>query len=73
MGWRYQIPLLLELGFRVVCPDSVGYGRTVLTHFYHFYLSTSNGMANANLHSRMLLNSPSTQHQSIRTRRPRMT
>ena len=28
MGWRYQIPMLLDLGFRVVCPDSIGYGRT---------------------------------------------
>ncbi|KAI9737155.1 MAG: hypothetical protein M1834_000748 [Cirrosporium novae-zelandiae] len=28
MGWRYQIPKLLELGFRVVAPDMIGYGRT---------------------------------------------
>ncbi|KAK5148570.1 hypothetical protein LTR04_000614 [Oleoguttula sp. CCFEE 6159] len=27
-GWRYQIPLLLELGLRVVCPDLMGFGRT---------------------------------------------
>ena len=29
MGWRYQIPALLQLGLRVVAPDCVGYGRTV--------------------------------------------
>ncbi|KUL86239.1 hypothetical protein ZTR_08412 [Talaromyces verruculosus] len=28
MGWRYQIPHLLKLGFRVVCPDCIGYGRS---------------------------------------------
>ncbi|KAE8423990.1 alpha/beta hydrolase [Aspergillus pseudocaelatus] len=28
MGWRYQIPRFLELGFRVVCPDCLGYGRS---------------------------------------------
>ncbi|KAJ5307726.1 alpha/beta hydrolase [Penicillium atrosanguineum] len=28
LGWRYQIPLLLRLGFRVVCPDCIGYGRS---------------------------------------------
>lgn len=30
MGWRYQIPALLQLGLRVVVPDCLGYGRTVL-------------------------------------------
>ena len=29
MGWRYQIPMFLEMGLRVVCPDMMGYGRTV--------------------------------------------
>lgn len=29
MGWRYQIPVLVEMGFRVVGPDCMGYGRTV--------------------------------------------
>lgn len=29
MGWRYQIPLLVNLGFRVVAPDMMGYGGTV--------------------------------------------
>ncbi|RMZ67002.1 epoxide hydrolase [Pyrenophora seminiperda CCB06] len=28
MGWRYQIPHLVELGFRVVAPDMMGYGGT---------------------------------------------
>ncbi|TID15168.1 Alpha/Beta hydrolase protein [Venturia nashicola] len=27
-GWRYQIPVLLELGCRVVVPDMMGYGGT---------------------------------------------
>jgi hypothetical protein len=29
IGWRYQIPLLLSLGLRVVAPDMMGYGGTV--------------------------------------------
>lgn len=29
MGWRYQIPMLIDLGFRVVAPDMMGYGGTV--------------------------------------------
>ncbi|KAK4863849.1 hypothetical protein LT330_010455 [Penicillium expansum] len=28
MGWRYQIPMLVDLGLRVVAPDCLGYGRT---------------------------------------------
>ncbi|KAJ6028144.1 alpha/beta hydrolase [Penicillium herquei] len=28
MGWRYQIPFLLKLGLRVICPDCIGYGRS---------------------------------------------
>ncbi|KAB2578963.1 Alpha/beta hydrolase fold-1 [Lasiodiplodia theobromae] len=27
-GWRYQIPALIEMGFRVVAPDMMGYGGT---------------------------------------------
>lgn len=27
-GWRNQIPVLLESGFRVVCPDIMGFGGT---------------------------------------------
>ncbi|MCJ1478183.1 hypothetical protein MMC13_006859 [Lambiella insularis] len=29
LGWRYQIPMFLGMGFRVVAPDMMGYGRTV--------------------------------------------
>ncbi|KAI9808392.1 MAG: hypothetical protein M1827_007489 [Pycnora praestabilis] len=28
IGWRNQVPLLLDLGLRVVCPDIMGYGGT---------------------------------------------
>ncbi|OQE27268.1 hypothetical protein PENSTE_c004G05071 [Penicillium steckii] len=28
MGWRYQIPMLVNSGLRVVAPDCLGYGRT---------------------------------------------
>ncbi|OCK75699.1 alpha/beta-hydrolase [Lepidopterella palustris CBS 459.81] len=28
MGWRYQIPFLLDMGFRVVAPDLMGFGGT---------------------------------------------
>ncbi|TDZ29401.1 Bifunctional epoxide hydrolase 2 [Colletotrichum spinosum] len=28
LGWRYQIPLFLSLGYRVVAPDCLGYGQT---------------------------------------------
>jgi len=27
-GWRFQIPLFLEMGCRVVCPDLMGFGET---------------------------------------------
>ena len=33
MGWRYQIPLLVDMGFRVVAPDMMGYGGTVSKPF----------------------------------------
>ncbi|OJD23955.1 hypothetical protein ACJ73_04695 [Blastomyces percursus] len=33
MGWRYQIPALTKLGFRVVAPDCMGYGRTEAPEF----------------------------------------
>jgi hypothetical protein len=29
IGWRYQIPFLLDMGFRVVAPDLMGFGGTV--------------------------------------------
>lgn len=29
MGWRYQIPMLREMGLRVIAPDCLGYGKTV--------------------------------------------
>lgn len=29
MGWRYQIPLFLELRYEVIVPDMMGYGGTV--------------------------------------------
>ena len=28
MGWRNQIPLFVSMGYRVVVPDMMGYGRT---------------------------------------------
>lgn len=28
MGWRNQIPPLIDLGYRVICPDMMGYGGT---------------------------------------------
>ncbi|KAF2735951.1 alpha/beta-hydrolase [Polyplosphaeria fusca] len=28
LGWRYQIPLLLDMGLRVVAPDMMGFGGT---------------------------------------------
>ncbi|OQE86029.1 hypothetical protein PENNAL_c0022G09911 [Penicillium nalgiovense] len=34
MGWRYQIPMLVDMGFRVVAPDCLGYGRTVSQSFH---------------------------------------
>lgn len=27
-GWRYQIPYLVSLGYQVIAPDMLGYGRT---------------------------------------------
>ena len=29
-GWRYQIPMLLDQGFRVAAIDCIGYGGTVI-------------------------------------------
>lgn len=29
VGWRYQIPMFQQKGFRVVVPDIIGFGRTV--------------------------------------------
>lgn len=31
-GWRHQIPLILNLGLRVVAIDCMGYGGTVRSH-----------------------------------------
>ncbi|CEL08801.1 hypothetical protein ASPCAL11946 [Aspergillus calidoustus] len=28
MGWRYQIPVFVNKGYRVIAPDCLGYGRT---------------------------------------------
>jgi len=27
-SWRYQIPPLLKAGYRVICPDIMGFGET---------------------------------------------
>ena len=32
IGWRFQIPMLLEAGYRVVCPDIMGFGRPDAPH-----------------------------------------
>ncbi|KAJ5560922.1 hypothetical protein N7535_009119 [Penicillium sp. DV-2018c] len=34
MGWRYQIPLFVDMGLRVVAPDCLGYGRTLVSHLF---------------------------------------
>jgi soluble epoxide hydrolase/lipid-phosphate phosphatase len=36
-GWRYQIPLLVSLGLRVVVPDMMGYGGTDAPDSIDFY------------------------------------
>jgi soluble epoxide hydrolase / lipid-phosphate phosphatase len=28
MGWRYQVPFLVDQGLRVIVPDMIGYGKT---------------------------------------------
>ena len=28
MGWRNQMPLFLDMGFRIVCIELMGFGRT---------------------------------------------
>lgn len=42
-GWRYQIPYLTSLGFRIICPDMTGYAGTDapqdLTHYTHKSIS----------------------------------
>ncbi|KAJ1567996.1 hypothetical protein HK405_003978, partial [Cladochytrium tenue] len=30
--WRYQVPFLVELGYRVIIPDMLGYGQTSKPH-----------------------------------------
>ncbi|KAJ5525263.1 hypothetical protein N7494_011913 [Penicillium frequentans] len=37
MGWRYQIPMLVNMGLRVVAPDCLGYGRTEAPDDYTQY------------------------------------
>ena len=37
MGWRYQIPLFLEMGYRCVAPDMMGYGRTAAPDSLSYY------------------------------------
>ncbi|KAI4260997.1 MAG: hypothetical protein L6R42_003800 [Xanthoria sp. 1 TBL-2021] len=32
IGWRNQIPMLLDMGFLVVAPDMIGYGQTEAPH-----------------------------------------
>ncbi|KAJ5494610.1 hypothetical protein N7463_010697, partial [Penicillium fimorum] len=39
ISWRRQIPLFLDLGFRVICPDCIGYGRSIRSLFYVFLVS----------------------------------
>jgi soluble epoxide hydrolase/lipid-phosphate phosphatase len=29
LGWRYQIPYLVDLGYRTIALDCMGYGKTV--------------------------------------------
>ncbi|KAE8313350.1 Alpha/Beta hydrolase protein [Aspergillus transmontanensis] len=37
MGWRYQIPMLTDMGLRVIAPDCLGYGRTDAPEDPHHY------------------------------------
>ncbi|KAJ6133910.1 hypothetical protein N7523_000232 [Penicillium sp. IBT 18751x] len=37
MGWRYQIPMLVSMGLRVVAPDCLGYGRTDAPNAFEAY------------------------------------
>jgi soluble epoxide hydrolase/lipid-phosphate phosphatase len=37
LGWRYQIPLLTSMGFRVLAPDMMGYGGTDAPGPLNFY------------------------------------
>ncbi|KAH8705271.1 putative epoxide hydrolase [Talaromyces proteolyticus] len=37
VGWRYQIPYALQLGFRIVAPDQLGYGQTDAPEDYKEY------------------------------------
>lgn len=36
-GWRYQVPILLSMGLRVVVPDMMGYGFTEAPRSLEFY------------------------------------
>lgn len=37
LGWRYQIPLLTSLGYRVLVPDMMGYGGTDAPESLSYY------------------------------------
>lgn len=37
MSWRYQVPYLTRLGFRVIAPDLLGFGKTSAPDDYHPY------------------------------------
>ncbi|KAJ5918582.1 hypothetical protein N7466_010574 [Penicillium verhagenii] len=37
ISWRYQIPMLVNMGLRVVAPDCLGYGRTEAPEDYIHY------------------------------------
>jgi pimeloyl-ACP methyl ester carboxylesterase len=37
LGWRYQIPLLTSLGYRVLAPDMMGYGGTDAPESLSYY------------------------------------
>jgi pimeloyl-ACP methyl ester carboxylesterase len=38
IGWRYQIPHILKLGFRVIAPDCIGYGRSVSELYFQLVI-----------------------------------
>lgn len=41
MGWRYQIPMFVDMGLRVVAPDCLGYGRTVSLQGFNLIIPAS--------------------------------
>ncbi|KAI2012956.1 hypothetical protein LOZ39_001036 [Ophidiomyces ophidiicola] len=47
-SWRYQVPALIQLGFRVIVPDLMGYGKTNAPEFsapLYSYKRASDDMA----------------------------